>query len=328
MIPFCNAHTGQPVTVELLSSAVSASTSEPNSFHQSQAPPSVSKSEPNFFSGSVDQSHSSDDCTMFPYLNMTGMTEQQKCSLQCKLLKDTDNIMSEYSHVIHYTIKSLSDNTDVTVETLSSRVSTFGAYKPVYAQKPLLRDKLEEIEKCTTIDGVFCILLKYCSFFNYGIIRKIVMWFGTPADKTRLEKYTEHFKQFCNRRIAECPPNVYGHKSEGQSNLVLKTEDSWDPRGETPGKTLQQVLDLKKFVSEVLGFEPETLQLCHIDDGCIELLFQVPSFVEEDIFPLSVEQEKALTSVGVARLTCGSYEFPPEVAIYLAYIVLKTLPTY
>ena len=313
--------TGQPVTVELLSSAVSASTSEPNSFHQSQAPPSVSKYEPNFFSESVVQSHSSDDSTVFPYLNMTGMTEQQKHSLQRKLWKDTKDIMTKFSHVWNDTIKSLKDNPDVTVETLLLLVSTFHAYKPVYTQKPLLRDELKEIGKCTTIDGVFSILMKYCSFFNYGIIKNIVARFGKPADKRRLEKYTEHFELFCKRRIAECPPNVYGHPSEGRSNLVLKTEDSWDPRGETRGETrgstIQQVLDLEISVIEVLGFEPETFHLCRIDDGCIELLFQVPSFVEEDIFPLSVEQERALTSVGVARLTCGSYKFPAEVAILL-----------
>ena len=248
---------------------------------------------------------------------MTGMTEQQEHSLQRRLLKDTNTIISKFSHVWNYTIESLKDNPDVTVETLSSRVCSFGAYKPVYAQKPLLRDKLKEIGKCTTIDGVFFILSEYCSFFNYGIIQNIVTWFGKPADKARLEEYTEHFKNFCKRRIAECPPNVYGHKSESRSNLVLKTEDSWDPRGETQGKTLQQVLDLENFVIEVLGFEPETLHLCRIGDGCVELLFQVPSFVEEDIFPLSMEQERALTSVGMARLTCGSYKFPPEVAILL-----------
>ena len=39
--------------------------------------------------------------------------------------------------------------------------------------------------------------------------------------------------------------------------------------------------------------------LCRVVEGCIQFTFQVPSFVQQKIFPLSKEQEKALAAMGV-----------------------------
>ena len=39
------------------------------------------------------------------------------------------------------------------------------------------------------------------------------------------------------------------------------------------------------------------------------MMFQVPSFVQQEIFPLSEKQEKALKAVDVIKLTCGKYQF-------------------
>ena len=51
------------------------------------------------------------------------------------------------------------------------------------------------------------------------------------------------------------------------------------------------------------------LRLCQIDRGCFELTFQVPSLVQQEIFPLSREQEMALEEEGVVKLKCGKYHF-------------------
>ena len=226
--------------------------------------------------------------------------------------------MSKFADFIHYTIVSLNANPVVTVKILSARLASLSAYKPVRAHKPLLQDQLEEIEeKCTTIDDVFFLLRKYYSFFNFGIIRRIITWFPTPDDEQRLEQYTEDFKEFCKRRTFECPPDIFGHTCESKSILIVKTEDNWDPHEETQGKVLDWVLKLQSVLAEILEVEAETLYICRIDKGCVELQFQVPSFVEEDIFPLSVEQERSLFTSKVAKLTCGSYSFPSKVIIYL-----------
>ena len=71
--------------------------------------------------------------------------------------------------------------------------------------------------------------------------------------------------------------------------------------------------ELKKFqyrLSRILHVSPQSvLRLCRVEEGCLQLIFQVPSFVQQKIFQLSSEEENALVAEGVIRLTCGDYQF-------------------
>ena len=249
----------------------------------------------------------------FPYLNTKELSREKRLALECRLLKESEDITLKFGDLIHHTINSIVSS--VSVKELRTRLSILGAYRPTHKPVPLLRDQLDAIERAEDILSVFCILDKYYSFFNYSIIEQLIRWFGTPEDKKRLETYTENFKRFCKRRTFECPPDIFGHTvDKGKTNLVVKVGESWDPR---EGCSLENVLHFCNSLANILEVEPETLYLCQINEGCVELLFQVPSFVEEDIFPLSIKQERSLISVGVTRLTCGSYMFlqPAEVGL-------------
>ena len=55
-------------------------------------------------------------------------------------------------------------------------------------------------------------------------------------------------------------------------------------------------------------FHPKSvLRLCRVVKGCFQLTFQVLSFVQQDIFPLSTEQEMFLETKCVIELMCGEY---------------------
>jgi len=182
-------------------------------------------------------------------------------------------------------------------------LNTLGSLKSTHKQKPLLLNQLDEINRAKTAEEVFHILRDYHSFFNYGVIESIIGWFGTPDNKKQLEAYKERFKGFCKRRTFECPPDIFGHCADkGKSDLVVKLQGAMDP-------SLTDVTDLRYTLSDILEVKPDTLYLYGIKEGCVELMFQVPSFIVEDIFPLSVEQERSLPSIGVSRLTCGSYSY-------------------
>jgi len=265
-----------------------------------------------------------DTSSIFPYLDMRKLSKQAKLALQSKLLKDSDDVISEFSDLIHHTITSIASR--VSVLKLRTRLSSLGSYRPTRDPVPLLRNHLDEIKSAENVEEVFCVLDDYYSFFNYGVIEKIIGWFGTPDDKERLDTYTEHFERFCKRRCFECPSDIFGHSVDrGKTNLVVKVEESWDP---TDGCHLENVLRLRNFLAEILEVESETLYLCQIGKGCVELLFQIPSFIQGDIFPLSIEQEGSLASIGVSRLTCGSYSYlqTPKVClrVYL-YLVIESL---
>ena len=54
------------------------------------------------------------------------------------------------------------------------------------------------------------------------------------------------------------------------------------------------------------------LRLCRVEKGCIQFTFQVPSFVQQEIFPLSRKQQMVLNVEGVIKLPCADYQFPHE----------------
>ena len=74
------------------------------------------------------------------------------------------------------------------------------------------------------------------------------------------------------------------------------------------------VKDIKGFcnkLSDVLQVSSQgVLRLCRVEKGCFQLTLQVPSFVQQKVFPLSRGQERTLESEGVITLTCEEYHFP------------------
>ena len=58
------------------------------------------------------------------------------------------------------------------------------------------------------------------------------------------------------------------------------------------------VMELKKFenrISRIFCVSSQSvLRLCRVEEGCSQLIFQVPSFVQQEIFLLSSEQESDL----------------------------------
>ena len=67
--------------------------------------------------------------------------------------------------------------------------------------------------------------------------------------------------------------------------------------------------DFEKKLSDILELQEGVMRLCRVYPGCYELIFQVPSLVESDVFPLSADQEAALKALHVLFLTCGGYKF-------------------
>ena len=128
-------------------------------------------------------------------------------------------------------------------------------------------------------------------------------------------------KNLTKRRVYECPPE-YGSKSDADhANLVVKVDSVYEDF---------TVKELKKFqyrLSRTLHVSPQSvLRLCRVEEGCLKLFFQVPSFVQQKIFPLSREQESALAAEAVIRLTCGGYYFAAKVCNYCAVTSFCVVP--
>ena len=248
----------------------------------------------------------------FLFLKVGGLTHEQQQELKSRLRVESQEIMFKFQQLFSTVYKSLCEQ-EVTVNTLVTHLLSLGALDTVskHSQKPLLQTFFQELQNAGSIEDVLWVIKDYFSFFNYHVIEHIVYGLGTDQDRTELQNYKEHFHRYSKRRIFECPP-VYGPMSSGDhADLVLKVDSAYEQF------TVEELDNFEYRLSRTLHVTPQSvLRLCRVEEGCLQLIFQVPSFVQQEIFPLSSEQESALAAEGVTKLTCGEYQFAAKVCRY------------
>ena len=248
----------------------------------------------------------------FPYLKLSGLTPEQQEGLRIRLCVESEDIVRKFWHLHSRVYKSLCER-NVPVDKLVAHLLLLDAIDPVHkdSQKPALQSFIQELRSAGSIEKVLFIIRDYFSFFNYHLIEHIVDGLGTDQDRAELQNYKKAFDEYSKRRIYECPPE-YGPKSNADhADLVLKLDSVYEKF---------TVKELKKFeyrLSRIFCVPSQSvLRLCRVEEGCVQLIFQVPSFVQQEIFPLSTEQESTLAAEGVIRLTCGDYQFVAKVCSY------------
>ena len=194
----------------------------------------------------------------------------------------------------------------VPLDEFVSHVMTLGAFDPVFKepQVPLFQYCFQKLEAAGTIPKVFLALKDYLSFFNYHILEHIIEELGTEDDKAELQKYKEDFKQYAKRRIFECSREFGPVSDADHVDIFVKVDSQYDKY------TVEQIERLRHKLSEILRVSSQgVLRLCRVDKGCFKLMFQILLFVQQEVFPLSREQEIALENEDVIKLTCGEYQF-------------------
>ena len=252
----------------------------------------------------------------FPYLNLSGLTQWQQQELRGRLRSESQEIMIKFQKLVSATIKSFEDRC-VPLDNLVQHVMALGAFDPVFkeSQVPVFHHHFEKLKAADTITKVFMVLNNYFSFFNYHILEHIIEELGTEEDKERLKTYKEHFKKYAKRRIFECPSEFGPVSDAGHADIFVKLDSQYE---------IFTIAEIEVFchkLSEIVHISFQgILCLCRIDKGCFELTFQVPSYVQQKIFPLSREQELALEEEGVIQLKCGKYRFLSKKHGRFAYV--------
>ena len=244
----------------------------------------------------------------FPYLDLSGLTHDQQQELRGRLQFESQQIMIQFQELVSAIIESLGIQS-VSLDKLVSHVMTLGAFKPVFRepQVPLFQYCFEELKSADTIPKVFWVLKDYFSFFNYHIIEYIVKALGTAEDKAKLQKYKNDFNQYAKRRIFECQSDFGPISDVHHADIFVKVDEQYE------NYTVAEIGVFRHKLSELLRVSSEgVLRLCRVEEGCFQLTFQVPSFVQHEVFPLSSEQERGLKAEGVIKLTCGEYQFADD----------------
>ena len=241
---------------------------------------------------------------IFPYIRFQHLSETDEQRLRQKLYSESEDMMYKFQDLFTSTTKSFRARR-VAVKDLAQHLKGLGQLKPTFkdtGELPLRR-RLVELEKKESVDDAMSIVFDYCSFFNYRMLEHIINKLGVEQDRVNLARYKEDFARYGERHIFECPAVVGEMSEEGQANMFVTLDDSFDNCN---------VNHLYAFVSnleKVLTMDNVSLRLCRISPGSLKLIFQLPLAVQREIFPLSCDQESALAGLGVVHLSCGDYQF-------------------
>ena len=242
---------------------------------------------------------------MFPYLKLGELTDEQQEDLKERLQFESQEIMIRFQELVSMIIESLISR-NVSLDRLVSHVMTLGAFDPVYIkpQVPIFQECRKELKTADSIPKIFLVLQDYFSFFNYDIIEHIIKVLGTREDKAELQSYKMKFNQYVKRRIYECHPHFEPESETDHPNIFVKLDSRFD------NYTVAEIKRFCRRLSETLHVSSKgVFRLCQVEKGCIQLTFQVPSLVQQKIFPLSREQERTLEAMGIISFTCGEYHF-------------------
>ena len=223
--------------------------------------------------------------------------------------------MMQFQKLVSATIKSFKLQC-IPLDELVSHVMTLGAFDPVFKepQVPVFYHYSKELKNAETIPRFFLVLNDYFSFFNYHILEHIIEELGTEEDKTKLQKYKDDFNQYAKRWVFECLPEFGTVSDADHADIFVKVDSQYEKY------TVEEIEGFRQELSEILHLSSRgILRLCRVDKGCFQLMFQVPSFVQHEIFPLSKEQKRSLAAMGVMKLTSGEHQFLVKLSIFLVF---------
>ena len=262
-------------------------------------------------------------CSGFPTLSPEKLCREEKELLYQKLYTDSEDMIYKFQEIFAAMTDSLKKR-DISISEITHHLKLLGPIKPTYkdAGLPPLRHQLPGLADAKTVDAAMSVVMDYCSFFNYRMLEHLINKLGTEQDKLKLAKYKEDFAKYGERRVFECPSQVGEMREEGHANMIVTLDDSFD------NCTMNHLCSFTGNLQKTLNLSH--LKLCRISLGSIKLIFQLPHFVQQAIFPLSSEQEAELSSLGVVQLSCGDYQFTRQQTKVkltdLIAILLSTVP--
>lgn len=156
------------------------------------------------------------------------------------------------------------------------------------------------LERATSIDGIFIVLSKICSFHDCHIFQSIVREYGLDQGLVEL-RYPEYLKAY-----------MEGHKVSEFiriNPLLEKFADSSHPiTFKFDIESTCTLADLNKFklsVTKILGLNEAALRLLDIDEGCITVTYNISPSIADVIFT----SDKIFTAKEIKEFQAASVEW-------------------
>jgi hypothetical protein len=178
----------------------------------------------------------------------------------------------------------------------------------VQSTYPVMKPRMEELSKVTKFTDFFRIVVdQACSWFDYGIIKNLILRFCTSA-KSCLDEYEGCLKKYAEQRLPKGMKHIEvgGGARRGGRQLVIKIDREWEE------VTFSDLDKLRGTFASILGssVRRSDLYLADIREGCIMMTFMITEELAGRLFPsrtcLNPSQVKSLKDEGVLSVKCQS----------------------
>ena len=224
----------------------------------------------------------------FPYLKDGSMSEEERLKHLQILYRESETIKARFGLLIQNLQKDLEKNSK-----LEDSVKLLTFYD---------RDLEDKLSDCTSFGLLFQKITEFVSFFDYKYMEILVEHLGSSEIKKKFKKYKSRFQEFAKCHICECPSDLFD-KSENSDSASKKSQKTYVIKiNKSMAKlTLEDLEELKCKMNEIL--ERKLLKIVKVENGCVQVTFI--TFTSND-FVISDEQKRALSSLGVITISCGS----------------------
>ena len=169
-----------------------------------------------------------------------------------------------------------------------------------------MKPRMQELNKTISFEDFFGIIIdQACSWFNYGVIKDLILLFCTSAKKF-LDEYEACFKIYAEQRLPKGMKHIEigDGARKGGKKLVIKIDREW---GEV---TFSDFDKLRGTFASILDVRRSDLYLADIRQGCIEMTFMITEELAGRLFTsrtcLTPSQIRSLKDEGVLSVKCES----------------------
>ena len=177
----------------------------------------------------------------------------------------------------------------------------------MYSQRSLFHAAMEQVQAQKSIEDIFPCISGYFSWFNHTPIEKMVEAFCHGDDEVRstYRSFKLLFEDFCVNMVSACHKHGFGfERKKDAAKLVVKFDLM-----ETVAK-VNELVAIRNIVALHIKVKKQSLYLSSASCNITTMAtFLVPLFVAEAAFPLTTDQENALSQCGVLQMECGNYRY-------------------
>ena len=247
----------------------------------------------------------------FPFIDTREMSESEKDILLSRLIKEAEKIFNEFDLLIEEYNTWLEAH-EVKFELYQQVLQNIRGYEALSVQKSdLLENRKEDIRKATTFQDLGDIVNDYVNWFSYSLLNIIIERVGRKINKStddfrdKVENYNSALQMFCQRSIYECPmPCTLYPSNKHIKYLCVKVQM---PDQHYMNLKATKISKFQADISEVFGLSSYTLKLCSIAQGCVEVLFSIPTSIHATLFPLQSDILNKLIPLGVIKICTDGY---------------------